>query len=117
VTAIAQEHQAPKPSFVEKDPMTNLFKASNAGHLSEGLPTRHGGREQRSVRISVPEIAERLDIGRQAVYAMLEQGIMPGIRVGRRWIVTRHAYESWERTCGMRERAGLAEPPEVKVLN
>ena len=39
--------------------------------------------------------------GRIAVYTMLEQGIIPAIRLGRRWIVTRHAFENWERTCGM----------------
>ncbi len=53
-----------------------------------------------SSRVSVPEIARRLHIGRLAVYAMLEQGLLPGIRLGRRWIITRHAYEQWERTCG-----------------
>jgi len=53
-----------------------------------------------SSRISIPEIALRLSIGRLAVYAMLEQGILPGIRLGHRWIVTRHAFENWERTCG-----------------
>jgi len=51
-------------------------------------------------RISVPEIAQRLSIGRLAVYGMLERGLIPGIRLGRRWIVTRHAFEQWERTCG-----------------
>ena len=70
-----------------------------------------------SSRISVPEIAQRLDIGRLAVYAMLEQGIMPGIRLGRRWIITRQSYEQWERTCGMRAGAGLPTQPEVTVLN
>ena len=69
-----------------------------------------------SNRMSVPEIAWRLQIGRLAVYAMLEQGIMPGIRLGRRWIVTRHAYEQWERTCGM-QVAGLPTQPEVTVVN
>jgi excisionase family DNA binding protein len=70
-----------------------------------------------SSRISVPEIAQRLVVGRLAVYAMLEQGVMPGIRLGRRWIITRHAYEQWERTCGMRAGAGLPTQPEVTVLN
>ena len=70
-----------------------------------------------SSRISVPEISQRLEIGRLAVYAMLEQGIMPGVRLGRRWIITRHAYEQWERTCGMRAGAGLPMQPEVTVLN
>jgi excisionase family DNA binding protein len=64
-------------------------------------------------RISVEEIAQRLDIGRLAVYAMLKQRILPGVRVGRRWIVTRYAYEQWERTCGMRPGAGLSPQPEV----
>lgn len=53
-------------------------------------------------RIAVPEIAQRLGIGRIAVYSMLERGIIPGIRIGRRWIVTVAAYEYWERTCGLK---------------
>jgi excisionase family DNA binding protein len=68
-------------------------------------------------RMTVEEIALRLDIGRLAVYAMLEQGIIPAIRLGRRWIVTRHAFENWERTCGMRSGAGLSSQQEVMVLN
>jgi excisionase family DNA binding protein len=68
-------------------------------------------------RMSVQEIAKRLDIGRVAVYAMLEQGILPGIRLGRRWIITRHAYEQWERTCGTGKAAGLHTRREVTVLN
>jgi excisionase family DNA binding protein len=66
-------------------------------------------------RITVSEIAHRLGIGRLAVYAMLEQGIIPSSRLGRRWIVTRHAYEQWEHTCGMRIGAGLVSQPEVTV--
>jgi excisionase family DNA binding protein len=57
-------------------------------------------RNQPTGRLSVPEIARRLDIGRLAVYTMLEQGLLPGLRVGRRWIITRQAYEEWERSCG-----------------
>jgi excisionase family DNA binding protein len=64
-----------------------------------------------NARMSVPEIARRLNVGRIAVYSLLERGMIPGIRLGRRWIVTRHAYETWERTCGLRpERTGLAAP-------
>ncbi len=51
-------------------------------------------------RMSIAEIAEHLNVGRLAVYSMLEQGLLPGIRVGRRWIVTRCAFERWEHTCG-----------------
>lgn len=67
--------------------------------------------------MSAVEIARRLNIGRLAVYAMLEQGIIPAIRLGRRWIITRYAYEQWERTCGMRSGTGLNPQPEVMVLN
>ena len=67
--------------------------------------------------MSIPEIARRLEIGRLAVYSMLEKGIIPGIRVGRRWIVTRNAYESWERTCGLRETsAGFSPEPSGIIL-
>lgn len=53
-------------------------------------------------RMSVSEIARRLAVGRQTVYSMLERGVLPGTHVGHRWIVTRYAYEQWERTCGTR---------------
>ena len=70
-------------------------------------------------RMTVPEIAARLRIGRMAVYDMLEGGVLPAIRLGRRWIITRHAYEQWERTCGMRSEmphtTGLHAQPEVTV--
>lgn len=65
----------------------------------------------------MPEIARRLKIGRMAVYLMLEKGIVPGVRLGRRWIITRHAYLAWERTCGRRVGAGLRRQPEVVVVN
>ena len=70
-----------------------------------------------SSRISVLEITRRLNIGRLAVYSMLEQGIIPGLRLGRRWIITRHAYLAWERTCGLRTGARLRRPPEVDMVN
>jgi excisionase family DNA binding protein len=89
--------------------MSDSLRDPNAVHPVAAEPP--------SSRISVPEIAQRLEIGRLAVYAMLEQGIMPGIRLGRRWIITRHAYEQWERSCGMQVAAGLPTQPEVTVLN
>ena len=70
-----------------------------------------------SSRISVLEIARRLNIGRLAVYSMLEKGIIPGLRLGRRWIITRQAYLSWESTCGVQPGTGLQHPPEVDVVN
>jgi excisionase family DNA binding protein len=69
-----------------------------------------------SGRIAIPEIAKRLNVGRVAVYTMLELQIIPGIRLGRRWIVTRHAFEQWERTCGVNGQALLHERPELMVV-
>ena len=69
-----------------------------------------------SGRMSIPEIASRLSVGRLAVYTMLERGILPGIRLGRRWIVTRHAFESWERTCGVRPASLKTAAPEIKEV-
>lgn len=75
---------------------------------------RFGG-ESMNARITVQEIATRLNVGRRAVYALLEQGIIPGIRLGQRWLITRHAYEQWERTCGMRAELGLDSAGETEV--
>lgn len=52
-------------------------------------------------RITVPEIAGRLALGEMAVYRMLEEKIIPAVRVGRRWVVTRKAFEKWEESCGL----------------
>ena len=95
----------------ETNPMSDPLRDSDSGVPTEAPAERLSG------RICVPEIARRLEIGRLAVYAMLDQGILPGIRLGRRWIITRHAYEQWERTCGMRPGAGLHTTQEVTVLN
>jgi len=70
--------------------------------MTEPLQSNDALTPDSSGRISVPEIAKRLRIGRLAVYAMLEQGIIPAIRLGRRWIITRRAYLAWEETCGAR---------------
>ena len=48
---------------------------------------------------------------------MLEQGIIPGLRLGRRWIITRQAYLTWESTCGLPPGTGLQRQPEVDVVN
>ena len=91
--------------------MSDPLRDSNSERLCETPAGRP------SSRISVPEIAQRLEIGLLAVYGMLEQGIIPGIRLGRRWIITRYAYDQWERHCGMRAGIGLQGSAEVRVLN
>jgi excisionase family DNA binding protein len=73
-------------------------------HQRKDTITMNSPAETTSARITVPEIAKRLSIGRLAVYSMLEHHLIPAIRIGRRWLVTRFAYEEWERRCGMKER-------------
>lgn len=67
-------------------------------------------------RISIPEIADRLSVGRMAVYQLLESRTIPAIRLGRRWIVTRHAYEQWEMTCGMSDAQHITLPDRVAQM-
>jgi excisionase family DNA binding protein len=83
--------------------------------MAEQAP--HSVDDTPSSRISVLEIARRLNIGRLTVYSMLEQGIIPGLRLGRRWIITREAYLTWERTCGLPSGTGLQRQPELDVVN
>ena len=59
-------------------------------------------------RVTVDEIASRLGLGRIAIYTLLEKGEIPAIRLGRRWIITRFAYDAWEHNCGIRpQRFGV----------
>jgi len=91
--------------------MSEMIRSCGTSGHRAVLPGRPGN------RMSVEEVAGRLEIGRKAVYTLLEQGILPGIRLGRRWIVTRHAYEQWERTCGLRSGPLLEPHTEVTVLS
>ena len=49
-----------------------------------------------SATMKVYEAAEMLGIGRQTAYNLAAQGELPGaLRLGRRWVVSRKALESW----------------------
>jgi excisionase family DNA binding protein len=67
-----------------------------------------------SSRLAISDIAQRLGVGRLAVYTMLEKGIIPGIRLGRRWIVTQSAYEQWERTCGTLQTVAVSASARIQ---
>ena len=58
-------------------------------------------------RMTIEELSQRLGVGKKAIYKMLQLGKIPSIRGGEgetsRFIVTRHAFEQWEKTCGMRK--------------
>ena len=50
--------------------------------------------------ITVPEISERLDVCEETVYELLKSGKIPNLRHGRRFIISRSAYEQWEAHIG-----------------
>jgi excisionase family DNA binding protein len=50
--------------------------------------------------ISVCEISERLGICEETVYDMVRKHVIPNIRHGHRFIISRAAYERWEATIG-----------------
>ena len=60
-----------------------------------------------TARIKVTEIMERLNVSNATVYELLNRGEIPAIRLNRVWIISRYAYEQWERTFGT-NRAKLA---------
>ena len=50
--------------------------------------------------ITVPEISERLGICEETIYDMLRSRKIPNIRYGRRFIISRAAFERWESKIG-----------------
>lgn len=61
--------------------------------------------------ITVPEICARLGICEETVYDMLRDGTIPNIRYGRRFIVSRVAYEKWEAAIGETVPPSTAKEP------
>lgn len=46
------------------------------------------------------DIAKLLHVGQSRVYEMLNQGIMPGLKLGRRWRVSTRKFFEWLETAG-----------------
>lgn len=49
---------------------------------------------------SVDELAKEIGISRQAAYVALRRGIIPSIRIGKRFVLPRAAIAEWLRTAG-----------------
>ena len=62
--------------------------------------------------IRVREISERLGICEETVYEMLRDQAIPNIRYGRRFIISRVAYERWEATIGESIQPSAAKQPQ-----
>lgn len=50
--------------------------------------------------LSVPEVAEVLGISRNSAYKAVNQGDIPSVKVGRRTLVPRKAFDQWLKTAG-----------------
>jgi len=61
--------------------------------------------------ITVPEISERLGIGEETVYDMVRRHVIPNIRHGHRFIISRSAYERWEATIGEQVPSSIPQEP------
>jgi excisionase family DNA binding protein len=61
--------------------------------------------------ITVPEISERLGICEETVYEMVRSRTIPNIRYGRRFIISRSAYERWEATIGEQVPSSIPQEP------
>lgn len=57
---------------------------------------------------SVEELAKELGISRQAAYRELNQGLIPSIRIGKRFIIPRAAIQEWLKTAGQSAGDGSA---------
>jgi excisionase family DNA binding protein len=51
--------------------------------------------------ITVPEMAQRIGVCEPKVRALLRDGVIPNIRHGRLYIVSRYAFERWEQSIGV----------------
>lgn len=58
--------------------------------------------------MTVREISERLGICEETVYDMLRSRTIPNLRYGRRFIISRSAYEKWEASIGEATPATIA---------
>jgi excisionase family DNA binding protein len=56
----------------------------------------------RTTYTSVDELAKEIGISRQAAYSALHRGVIPHIRIGKRFILPRSAITEWLRTAGDR---------------
>ena len=59
-----------------------------------------GTQRNRTTYGSVDELAKEIGISRQAAYLALRRGVIPSIRIGKRFVLPRTAIAEWLRTAG-----------------
>jgi excisionase family DNA binding protein len=68
-----------------------------------GTVARKNSARKKKRRNPVDELAEKLGLSRSTMYEYLNKGIIPGVRIGHRWIlpdgvedrIKARAYENW----------------------
>jgi excisionase family DNA binding protein len=68
--------------------------------LAKTRPHEHGTQGNQTTYGSVDELAKEIGISRNATYSGLRRGIIPSIRIGKRFILPRAAISEWLRTAG-----------------
>ncbi len=53
--------------------------------------------------LTIEEVGQRLNISRWHAYQMLREGVIPCIRLGRRIIIPKAAFEAWLLNCARKE--------------
>jgi len=71
-------------------------------HLDEFREKKRRG--ESNTTITIPEISRRLGLSEETVYEMLKAGDIPNIRRRRLFIVSRAAYDHWEKTIGTNKK-------------
>lgn len=60
------------------------------------LPVRPGAPgHTRRATYTVAEVADLLGMSRATVYVLLSAGQIPARRIGSRWIIARHRFDTW----------------------
>lgn len=61
--------------------------------------------------ITVKEAAQRLGIGINQAYEACERGELPNVRLGKRWLIPRVAFEAWLVGCAdaMRNKSASSQ--------
>ena len=56
---------------------------------------REAIREEASLTYTVDEVATLLGVARGVAYDNVRNGLIPAVRVGRRWLVPRSRFHAW----------------------
>ena len=85
-----------RPVILVVDDEPQILRVMRASLPPRGYDVRTapGGEE------ALDELAKEIGISRQAVYAALHRGIIPSIRIGKRFVLPRTAIAEWLRTAG-----------------